>query len=296
MSLRLKSYIYLIILSIIWGSSFILIKYGLQDFSGKTRLTPEYLGALRLSIAFLILIPFGVSSLNTITKKQWFYLAIIGIIGNGIPTFLFAYAQTTLSSAETGILNSTVPIFTIIIAVIFYKFSWKIKHIIGICFGIIGTFLIINGKGINSLSFDNVFAIILVILASLCYAISLTTIKYKTKDLSPKLITSASFYFVGIPCLIYLLFSDFGIFIKDNPNSIDGIYSIIILAVICTAFAVLLFNRMIQISSPVFASSITFTIPVVALVIGFYNKEEINFIQIIGMCTILTGVFFINKK
>ena len=118
----------------------------------------------------------------------------------------------------------------------------------------------------------------------------------RTKDLSPKLITSASFYFVGIPCLIYLLFSDFGIFIKDNPNSIDGIYSIIILAVICTAFAVLLFNRMIQISSPVFASSITFTIPVVALVIGFYNKEEINFIQIIGMCTILTGVFFINKK
>lgn len=296
MSLRLKSYIYLIILSFIWGSSFILIKYGLQDASGNTRLTPEYLGALRLSIAFLILIPFGISSLNTITKKQWFYLAVIGIIGNGIPTFLFAYAQTTLSSAETGILNSTVPVFTIIIAVVFFKFSWTFKHIIGICFGITGTLFIINGKGINSLSFDNIVAITLVVLASLCYAISLTIIKYKTKDLSPKLITSASFYFVGIPCVIYLLFSDFTSFIQENPNSIDGIYSIIILAVVCTALAVLLFNRMIQISSPVFASSITFTIPVVALVIGFYNKEDISFLQIIGMFTILVGVFFINKK
>jgi len=283
-------------LSFIWGSSFILIKYGLQDPNGNTRLTPEYLGALRLSIAFIILIPFGVKSLNTITKKQWIYLAIIGIIGNGIPTFLFAYAQTTLSSAETGILNSTVPIFTIIIAVVVFKFSWKSKHIIGICLGITGTFFIINGKGIDSASFDNILAITLVVLASLCYAISLTTIKYKTKDLSPKLITSASFYFVGIPCIIYLLVSDFSIFIKDNPNSIDGIYSIIILAVICTAFAVLLFNRMIQISSPVFASSITFTIPIVALVIGFYNNEDIHLLQIIGMFTILTGVFFINKK
>lgn len=137
------------------------------------------------------------------------YLLISGFLGNGIPSFLFAYAELKISSAVAGMLNSLVPVFTIVIAAVFFSFAWKIKHIIGILTGILGTCLIVFKFNQPEQISTPILPILMVLSGSLCYAISLNIIKYKLQHLHPNLITSVSFLFIGIPSLFYLLSTDF---------------------------------------------------------------------------------------
>jgi len=143
---RTKAWIYLIILSIIWGSSYILIKIGVVDPMGNERVPPIQLGALRMSIAFLALSPFLFKALKQIKKKHIPFVALSGIFGNGLPAFLYAYAETKLDSTITGMLNSLVPLFVILISVIIFSFKIKLNHILGIVIGIFGGFLIVYDK------------------------------------------------------------------------------------------------------------------------------------------------------
>ena len=295
MSNTFKSWFLLLLISIIWGSSFLLIKLGLMDEFGNERLTPEFLGALRLSIAFIILLPICFKYLFKTPTKDLKFLLVVGILGNGAPAFLFPYAEIHLSSALSGILNSLVPVFTILIAVFVFKFIWKANHILGISMSIIGTLFILNEDFIIT-SNSNFLAIGCILIGSLCYSISLNVIKYKLDHLSPGHITSFSFLFIGPPCIVYLFIKDFPEYIQQNTMGYDGIIAVFILAVIGTSFAVLLFNHLIKISNPVFASSVTYFIPIVAVILGVYYKEEITFNQIIGLSLILMGVLLINIK
>lgn len=294
MKSKIKAWFFLLLLSVIWGSSFLLIKIALMDSQGVERLSPEILAALRLSLAFVFLSPLLFYYLKQISLKDLPYLLISGFLGNGIPAFLFAYAELHLSSAVTGMLNSLVPVFTILIAVLFFSFKWKIKHFIGIATGIFGTLLIVgqtNNDGFLSLPFAPV---LMVLLGSLCYAVSLNVIKYKLKHLHPNLITSVSFLFVGIPCIIYLLSTDFLASLVAGEVARDGIFAVLILALFGTAFAVLIFNRLIKISSPIFTSSITYLIPLVAVIFGFLYGESISLTQLFGLLVLLMGVLIIN--
>ncbi len=288
-----KAWLYLILLSIIWGSSFLLIKLGLMDENGNERLTPEHLGALRLSLAFIVLIPFTFKYFLKTNKKDLLFLSIVGVLGNGVPAFLFSYAEIHLSSSLTGMLNSLVPVFTILIAVLAFSFIWKINHLMGIAVSIIGTLFILNN---NDLSFweSNFLAISFVLVGSLCYSISLNIIKYKLYHLHPNHITSFSFLFIGPPCITYLILEDFPRHIQQNPMGYDGVIAVLILAIIGTSVAVLLFNKLIKISNAVFASSVTYFIPIVAVILGGFYKEEITFNQIFGLLLVLTGVLLLN--
>ena len=268
---------------------------GLMDEAGNERLTPGFLGALRLSIAFIFLMPFCFKYIYKTASKDLIFLFLVGILGNGAPAFLFPYAEVYISSALSGILNSLVPVFTIIIAVFVFKFIWRINHLFGIVISILGTLFILK-EGLITTSGDNYLAIGSALAASLCYSISLNLIKYKLSHLSPGHITSFSFIFIGPPCIIYLLIKDFPNYIQENPMGYDGIIAVLILAIIGTSFAVLLFNHLIKISTPVFASSVTYFIPIVAVILGVCYKEEITFNQIIGLFLILMGVLLLNIK
>ena len=295
MSNNFKSWSFLIFISIIWGSSFLLIKMGLMDEAGNERLTPGFLGALRLSIAFIFLMPFCFKYMYKTDSKDLIFLFLVGILGNGAPAFLFPYAEVYISSALSGILNSLVPVFTIIIAVFVFKFTWRINHLSGIIISILGTLFILK-EGLITDSSANYLAIGSALAASLCYSISLNLIKYKLSHLSPGHITSFSFLFIGPPCIVYLFIEDFPNYIQENPMGYDGIIAVLILAIIGTSLAVLLFNHLIKISTPVFASSETYFIPIVAVILGVFYKEEITFNQIIGLFLILIGVLLLNIK
>lgn len=287
----------LILLSIVWGASYILIKLSLKDAEGNIRLLPDQLGAVRMVIASFVLLPFFIKYYKNIKKKHVPLLLIAGLCGNGIPAFLFAYAQQYLDSAITGMLNSVVPIFAITISTLVFGFKIKWNHILGIAIGVSGAFLIVYSKLQNVvITSDELFPFLLVVLATLCYATSLNVIKYTLPDLRPMTITSASFIFAGVPSLIYLLSTGFVSQVTTQPNIIEGIGFVSILAVVGTAVAVYLFNHLIQISSPVFASSVTYFIPVVATIMGFIFGEQLSYYQLAGMIVLIFGVILINRK
>jgi drug/metabolite transporter (DMT)-like permease len=194
-------------------------------------------------------------------------------------------------------LNSVVPIFALTISAVVFGFQIKWNHLVGIAIGIAGAFLIMFSKLQHvTLTQEEILPFVLVILATVCYAISLNVIKYKLPDLRPMTITSASFLFAGIPSLIYLIVTGFPGAAMESTQMLQGIGYVAILAVVGTAVAVYLFNHLIQISSPVFASSVTYFIPAIATLLGFLAGEELSYFQLAGMMVLISGVILINKK
>lgn len=292
-----KAWLLLVFLSAIWGSSFFLIKISLFDPDGNVRLLPDHLGALRIVVAAIALSPFFIKYFKKIQSRHWKFLIIAGFCGNGIPAFLFAYAQTQLDSAITGMLNSTVPLFAILIATVVFKFQLRWHHLLGVVIGIIGTVLIVFSRLQNVVITQNeILPFFGLLCATLCYAISLNVIKYKLNDLQPMTITSTSFMLTGIPCLFYLIGTGFITRLSVQPNIYEGIGAVVILALIGTALAVWVFNHLIQISTAVFASSVTYFIPVVATLLGLLSGETVTFFQLVGMGILISGVILINRK
>jgi len=297
MSEKTKAWILLLVLSVVWGSSYFLIKLALSDVSGNVRLTPLQLGAVRMTIASGVLLPFFFKLRKTIPKDKIIFVAISGFVGNGLPSFLFAYAQTKLDSSITGMLNSIVPIFAILIATFVFGFKMKWNHIVGMSIGILGAYIIMYSKlaGV-ALTRADLIPFALIVIATVCYAVSLNVIKYKLSGLKPMAITSMAFIFAGAPSLVYLLVTNFPKEVLTNAKVLEGVGFVFILAVVGTAIAVYLFNHLIKLSTPIFASSVTYFIPVVATLLGVASGESVTYYQIIGMAVLISGVLLINKK
>ena len=296
MSETLKSWLLLILLSIVWGSSFVLIKMGLFDAQGNVRLPAEQLGALRVAFAFLALSPILIKSIKHLNKKNILFLLIAGVCGNGLPAFLFAYAETTLNSSITGMLNSLVPLFTILIGALFFSFQIRRIHIIGIFVAVFGTFLIVQEQLSSiEITVEMILPFLAIVLAAVCYGTSLKVIKYKLVEVKSTAITSLSFLMISPIAIGYLLSTDFTTRVQEQENILPGVGAILILAIVGTATAVLLFNKLIKMSSPIFASSVTYFIPIVAMFIGWLIGETISVMQLFGMTVLIIGVLIINK-
>ncbi|MDA7810380.1 DMT family transporter [Flavobacteriaceae bacterium] len=285
-----KKWIYLVILSVIWGSSYILIKKTLIG------LTPLQLGSLRVIFTFIVLLIIGFNSLKKIPKDKWKWIFATGYIGSFFPSFFFAFAQTEIDSGVAAILNSLTPLATLIIGVGFYKFIIDSKQIIGVIIGLIGSFfLIYEGSTINP---DQNFLFVgFIIVASICYATSVNMLKYHLQDIPATSIALGNFLCILPPAVILLFYSGFmDINIKESPEVQNALFYIIILSIFGSAFAKILFNKFIQIASPVFASSVTYTLPIVAIMWGFLDGETISLRQFFATAIILVGVFLANKQ
>lgn len=287
----------LILLSVVWGASYILIRFSLHDFDGNERLKPDQLGAVRMVIASLVLLPFFIKYYKNIKRRHLLPILISGLCGNGLPAYLYAYAQMSLPSAITGMLNSFVPIFAITISALVFGFRIKWNHLVGIVLGVVGAYVIMYSKlkGV-SLTKEEIIPFALVLLATLCYAISLNVIKYKLSELRPMTITSAAFLCVGLPSLAYLLSTDIVGQVSSQEHIWEGIGLVSLLAIVGTAVAVYLFNHLIKISSPIFASSVTYFIPVVATILGVLFGESISEYEVMGMLILIVGVLLINRQ
>ncbi len=284
----LKNYLTLLLLAIIWGSSFILMKRGLEVFDFMQ------VASLRIVIAFLSLVPFLPKAFRNVEKKHLLPIAIMAILGNGIPAFLFTKAQTHLDSSLVGILNAIVPLFTLILGVYFFKSKPSKANIIGIMIGLFGAvFLTVNN--LSSGVVLNIY-VLLVVLATVFYAISVNVIKKYLHDLNASSITALAFLIIGPFAIIYLFTTDFTNQLSSHVDAYMALGYIALLSVLGTSLAVIIFNKLISRSSAIFASSVTYLIPIVAIFWGVLDGEKITAYHLIGMFIILSGVYLVNKK
>lgn len=283
-------WVYLVVLSLIWGSSFILIKKALIG------LTPVQLGALRVIFTGLFLFIVGFNKIKTIKRVDWKWVAVTGFLGTFFPSFLFAYAETEIDSAVTSILNSLVPLNTIILGFIAFKIKSTNKQIIGVVIGLLGSVLLIaSGAAINP--DQNYLYVVFVLIATVMYATSVNVLKRYLQDMNALTIAVGNFAVIIIPALIILLFSDFfSSEVISSPNFVPSIGYLIILSLFGTAIAKVLFNKLVHVATPVFASSVTYLMPVIAIFWGVLDGESFSFLQAVASMIILLGVYLSNKK
>ena len=285
-----KKWIFLFLLAFIWGSSFILIKKGLIGF------TPLQLGSLRIIITALLLFLVGFKSLKNLPKNTLKWIFISGFLGTFFPAFLFAYAETEIDSAIASILNSIVPINTIVFGFLAFKMHSSKRQILGVLTGFIGTFLLIsNGASINPN--QNYWYAFLVIIATVMYAFSINIIKRHLQNVSPIAIAVGNFAIIIIPAFIVLIFSGFFTSqVIQGPDFTMSLFYIFLLSLFGTAIAKVLFNNLVQISTPIFASSVTYMMPIIAVSWGVLDGESFGFWQGVATVIILLGVYLANSK
>ncbi|UJH89941.1 DMT family transporter [Antarcticibacterium sp. 1MA-6-2] len=290
MPIKNLKWIYLILLSLVWGSSFILIKKGLVG------LTPLQLGSFRIIFASIFLIVVGFKSILRIRKEQWKWIIITGFNGSFFPAYLFAFAETEVDSAVASILNATTPLMTLIFGVLFFRMLFTQNKIIGVAVGLLGALgLIISGAQINP--DQNYFYSGLVVVAAACYAINVNIIKRYMQDISALGIAAGNFLVLLLPAVVVLLFTGFNFeAITADPVTGLSVTYVAILGVIGTGIALIIFNKLIQISDPVFSSSVTYTIPVVGLIWGILDGEVFSIFQLLSTFVILLGVFLVNRS
>mgnify|MGYP000970948546 FL=1 len=279
---------YLIILSLVWGSSFILMKKALLG------LTPIQVGALRIVITAVFLLLIGFKSVLKINKRHWYYLMLNGVIGNFIPVFLFAFAIEHIDSSIASILNGLTPLNTLIFGAMLFGFGFKRNQLIGVLVGLLGTvMLILKGAEINPN--QNYAYAGLILFATVCYALNVNIIKKYLHDLDALSITVGNFIILLVPALIVLWFSNFFTTFEFTETGTSSLIYITILSIFGTGLAKILFNKLIKISTPIFSSSVTYLIPIVAICWGVLDGEKITLYQFVSGLIILLGVYLVNK-
>ncbi len=285
---RAVALILLVILALIWGSSFILIKRGLVG------LNPQELASLRIVAASIVLVPFAVTRIKRVERTNWKFLLSVGFAGSLIPAFLFALAQTQLESAVVGILNALVPLFTVIIAGVIYGHKHKMQVYGGVIVGFIGSVVLILAGNGGSLGGFNPY-LLLIVLATIFYAINLNLIKEHLQNLKSLTITSISLMMVGPIAAVHLFF------FTEFPTKLDveilwPVIYVITLGVMGTSVALIIFNQIVRLTNPIFTSSVTYLIPIVAIGWGLLDGESLVLTHYIGMVFILSGVYLANRR
>lgn len=288
MKISLQNWVILIVLSLTWGSSFILIKNGLDAFS------PYQVGALRMIVASGILSIWGVKNLLQLSKKQLKWIVIAGLNGNFIPMFLFPIAQTRVSSAMAGILDSLVPIFVLLFGSLFFNNRPTKNQILGAMIGFSGAVLLIgfgNMDGNNSL-----FHCLLIVLATAMYGLNGLILANKLNDIPSFRLSTALFTVWLIPSIIVLIATGFFTSFEGTDIQWESLGYITLLGIVGTALAMMLFYKLIQTTSPIFASMTTYLMPIVSVFWGFLAGESITIFHLIGFVLILTSVYLIQRK
>lgn len=282
-------WVLLTILALVWGSSFILMKRGLTVF------LPEQLAAIRMSVACFATLPFIWRKLKTIPAQKLKYISVVGIFGSGIPALLFATAQTRINSSLAGMLNGLTPVFTMLVGSLFFHSRFTSRQIVGVFIGLLGATGLILLRSDGGLSADFGYAFLIVI-ATLCYGISVNTIKTFLSNIDSITISGAGLLFVGIPYTIFLFTSDFVSRFEAYPNAWEAFGYITTLSLFGTALSGVLYFQLVKISSPLFASVVTYFIPIVALIWGIEDGEKLNPFHLVAMVAILGGVTLISTR
>ena len=273
-----------IALSLIWGSSFILVKKSLVYYSSSQ------VGALRIFAAFIFFIPVFLKQRHEVKKEHWKSFLLAGLTGNLIPAILFSIAGKHLTSALSGMLNAFTPLFTLIVGILIFRQGFQWRQMIGIILGIAGCIgLIAGGEGFN-LDFN--FHALWVVLATFLYGFNLHIVKTKLSGLNP--FTATAGIFMAIGPLSFILLASTGFFAQ--PIEWWPFLAACSLGIFGSAIAMVLFNQLIKWTNAIVASSVTYIIPIVAVGWGVFDGEQVYLSQIIAMIVLLIGVYEINQS
>ncbi len=287
--MKSNKWFYLIALSLIWGSSFILIKKSLVG------LEASQLGSLRIIFSSIFIFLIAWRNIFSIKKIEWKWITISAFLGSFFPAFLFAFAEKEIDSSVASIINSIVPLNTLILGMIIFKIESTKRQIIGVLIGFFGTYLLISsGFKLNPNQNYNYSG--LVILCSFLYALNVNIIKKYLQHLSALTITVGHFVAIFIPAILVFIFSDFKFSSLKNIDVQVSILYVFILALFGTAVAKIIFNKLIKIASPVFASSVTYSMLIVSIFWGLLDGEKFSLNQLFATLIIVLGVVLTNKN
>lgn len=294
MSNKMKSWVLLLVLSLVWGGSFMLMKRAMFALDGTPIFNEVQVASLRMLLASVVLVPIALKSISKVDSMRLFLtLCVVGFCGNFFPSFLFTFAETGVSSGYAGMLNSAVPIFALLIGFVVFKERITSRQLVGVgvatlgvvCLTLAGMRLEINGGVIH------VFAILL---ATFFYGVSLNVIKHRLGGLSGVEVTALSFLMILLPSVVVVILSDVQEVFQVAQVK-EGVVALLVLSVVGTAFAVVLFNKLVVFSSVLFASSVTYLIPIFALIFGFLFGEQLYWQQCVSMLIVLLGVLVMNS-
>jgi len=282
------AWILLVLLALIWGSSFILMKKSFATFDATE------VGAGRLFFGTLFFLPVIFRTRAQIPTHRYTYLLITALLGSVIPAFLFAKAGTRLNSSLSGMLNSLSPLFTLMIGIVFYNQPRRWLQGVGILVGLLGSLLLIFSKDTGSLNLTDPYAL-LIVAATVMYGVNINNISKNLSHLPALAVTAWTFVFIGPIALLTLFATDF--FAKIvRPENLLPTFFLMLLGGLGTGVATIIFNRIVQLASGLFASSVTYLIPIVAIGWGLWDGETITLQQFVGMGVILAGIYLVNKK
>ena len=293
---RLAAFLILGLLALIWGSSFKLMDLGL-----KLGFAPAEMGATRLFMATISLLPFSIRYLKKLTRTELYAIMAVGVVGTGIPATLFPLAQTVIDQTTSGMLNSLSPLFTLIIGVLFFGFAFNGRKLLGVLIGLVGATILVflrPNEGSDADFWKQVFYALFAVLATVGYGLSTNIIKRFLNQTPSLLITMLATAFVALPYSVYL----FGYtevpqkVFSGDPEFMEAFLYVSLLGIFGTGFALFLFNKLVQLTDPVVSASVTYLIPIVALAWGIFSGDNINLAHILGMTIILAGVWLVNRK
>lgn len=279
----------LIIIALTWGSSFILIKKSLTAF------TPYQIGAFRVAISGIILAYIGFPAIRKMSRNTLFWIASTGFFGNFLPMYLFPIAQTRVSSSLAGILDSLVPVFVLVLGFLLFGIKSKWLQVLGALIGFAGAALLMYFSEATSVESKLGYAL-LVVLATACYALAALIIKEKLAHVPSIKLSGAVFSIWMIPSLLILIFSGFFTDFEATGETWESLGYLSILTIMGTAIAIILYYKLIQNTTPVFASTVTYLLPLVAVGWGLLDGEKFSLWYVIGGLLILWGIYLIREK
>ena len=250
-----------ILLGAIWGSSFLFMRFGLPDFG------PVVLSALRVVIAALALLPLlmmrgQLAALRDNAGK----VLLVGVINSALPFVLFAYALGSISTGLSAILNASVPLFGALVAWLWLREALSPMRVAGLMIGFAGVVLLTWGKtrGIAGAGEAvSPLAVAAALMATLCYGISASYAKRHLGGL-PSLVTATG---SQIGASIALALPAWWLWPEQAPGAVAW-GAVLVVGLVCTAMAYILYFRMIEHAGPGRALTVTFLIPVFAVFYG----------------------------
>ncbi len=281
----LKGWLVFILLAFVWGGSFVLIKKSLIHFSAIE------VASLRIAISAIAFMPIFLFSKVKFPKGKVLLITLVVFLGNGIPAFMFSLAETRLGSAVTGVLNSLTPIFALVTGVLFFGLKFKKHHLLGVILGCIGIAVLMIGEHDWYVSSYVFF----VVLGTFCYGLSANMVKKYCQDIHPFAITAIGFFSLGCCALALLGFTGGYTKMADTQVWIESLMPMLVLALLCTVMANILFFWLLQRTTAVFGSSIAYAIPCMALIWGGLDGELISWFQLAGFVFIITAVYALRR-
>ena len=283
-----KDWLLLIGLSVIWGFSFIFMKYGLKTF------TWDQVAALRISFSFVFTLPLFIYHFNKIKRAEIKYYCAVGFFGSGLPAFCFTFAQTHIASGITGVLNSLTPVFTFVIGVLLFGMRFERMKFYGLLIALTGAILLVVFDKTEGGESNLLYALPL-FLATMSYAMSANIVKKYLQTAHPLALGAVGFMFIGIPAMSYLFSTDFVDRASMETFAIS-FSSVMALSFFGTVLASLGYYMLIQKTDPIFGSLVAYLIPIVAIIAGVVDGEILRAYHFMGMAFILLGIWVINKQ